>query len=47
VQVHCGHGQRAMTAASILEGEGVGGVTVTTGGPADVIAAVSGAESLR
>jgi len=47
VQVHCGHGQRAMTAASILEREGVGPVTVTTGGPADVTAAVSGGESLR
>ncbi len=47
VQVHCGHGQRAMTAASILESEGVGPVTVTTGGPADVAAAVSGNESLR
>jgi len=47
VQVHCGHGQRAMTAASLLEREGVDAITVTTGGPADVTAAVSGAESLR
>ena len=41
LQVHCGHGQRAMTAASLLEREGIGSVTVTTGGPAEV-AAVAG-----
>ena len=46
-QVHCGHGQRAMTAASLLEREGVDAITVTTGGPADVTAAVFGVESLR
>jgi glyoxylase-like metal-dependent hydrolase (beta-lactamase superfamily II)/rhodanese-related sulfurtransferase len=47
VQVHCGHGQRAMTAASLLEREGVDAITVTAGGPAEVAAAVSGVDSLR
>ncbi len=47
VQVHCGHGQRAMTAASLLEQEGVESLTVTTGGPAEVAAAVAGVDSSR
>jgi hydroxyacylglutathione hydrolase len=45
--VHCGHGQRAMTAASLLEQKGVESVTVTTGGPAEITAAVAGVGSSR
>jgi len=41
VQVHCGHGQRAMTAASLLEQRGVESVTVTTGGPSEIAAVVA------
>jgi len=41
-QVHCGHGQRAMTAASLLLRHGISGVTVTTGGPAEIGAALAG-----
>jgi len=47
VQVHCGHGQRAMTAASLLEQKGVESVTVTTGGPAEITAAIAGVGSSR
>jgi len=47
VQVHCGHGQRAMTAASILEQGDIESVTVTTGGPAEVAAAIAGVGSPR
>ncbi len=36
VQVHCGHGQRAMTAASLLERAGVEGITVCSGGPDEI-----------
>ncbi len=41
VQIHCGHGQRAMTAASLLEQSGVEELTVTTGGPKQVAAALA------
>lgn len=37
--VACGHGERAMTAASLLERAGHPGVTVLDGGPADYAAA--------
>jgi len=37
--VHCGHGQRAMTAASLLRRQGTDSIAVTTDGPS-VIAAV-------
>jgi hydroxyacylglutathione hydrolase len=37
--VACGHGERAMTAASLLERAGHTGVTVLNGGPADYAAA--------
>jgi len=47
VQVHCGHGQRAMTAASVLERNGVGVVAVTTGGPSEIAGAIAGAGILR
>lgn len=47
VQVQCGHGQRAMTAASLLEQAGVDAVTVTTGGPTDVATALAGDHSQR
>ncbi len=47
VQVQCGHGQRAMTAASLLEQAGVDAVTVTTGGPTDVATALAGDHSPR
>jgi len=47
LQVHCGHGQRAMTAASLLEQAGLDALTVTTGSPSDVSAAVAGAASPR
>ncbi|MEU1734197.1 MBL fold metallo-hydrolase [Streptosporangium sp. NPDC020145] len=39
VVVACGHGERAMTAASLLERAGHTGVTVLDGGPADYAAA--------
>ncbi|MEV6923914.1 rhodanese-like domain-containing protein [Dactylosporangium sp. NPDC051485] len=39
VVVACGHGERAMTAASVLERAGHTGVTVLDGGPADYAAA--------
>ncbi|MFV2073354.1 MAG: rhodanese-like domain-containing protein [Thermoanaerobaculales bacterium] len=42
VQIHCGHGQRAMTAASLLEQAGVEAPAVTTGGPRQVTAALAG-----
>ncbi len=47
VQVHCGHGQRAMTAASLLERAGVESVTVTTGGPHEIAAALAGVAHSR
>jgi len=37
--VMCGHGERAMSAASILAAEGRTDVSVLLGGPADVVAA--------
>jgi len=37
--VMCGHGERAMSAVSILEAQGRTDVTVLVGGPADVVAA--------
>jgi hydroxyacylglutathione hydrolase len=37
--VMCGHGERAMSAASILAAQGRGDVSVVVGGPADVVAA--------
>lgn len=37
--VACGHGERAMTAASVLERAGHSGLTVLDGGPADYAAA--------
>lgn len=39
VLVMCGHGERAMTAASLLESAGRTGVSVLAGGPEDVVAA--------
>ena len=42
VQLHCGHGQRAMSAASLLEQADVEVVAVTTGGPREVTAALAG-----
>ncbi|MEE8376492.1 MAG: MBL fold metallo-hydrolase [Acidimicrobiia bacterium] len=42
IQLHCGHGQRAMTAASLLEQAGVEALAVTTGGPREVTAALAG-----
>ncbi|MFI7642737.1 rhodanese-like domain-containing protein [Nonomuraea sp. NPDC049400] len=39
VVVACGHGERAMTAASLLERAGHAGLTVLDGGPADYAAA--------
>ncbi|MFV2040288.1 MAG: rhodanese-like domain-containing protein, partial [Acidimicrobiales bacterium] len=47
IQVHCGHGQRAMTAASLLEQAGLRDVTVTTGGPDDIKRAVAEAAAVR
>ena len=47
VQLHCGHGQRAMTAASLLEQAGVEAVAVTTGGPREVAAALAGGRPAR
>lgn len=35
----CGHGERAATAASVLEQAGLAGMAVLTGGPADWSAA--------
>ena len=37
--VMCGHGERAMTAASLLRREGRRGLAVLSGGPADWAAA--------
>ncbi len=37
--VHCGHGQRAMTAASLLHRQGAAGIGVTAAGHVDVSAA--------
>ena len=42
VQLHCGHGQRAMTAASLLEQAGGEALAVITGGPREVTAALAG-----
>ena len=39
VVVHCGHGERAMTAASLLQRRGHPDVAVLDGGPADLDAA--------
>lgn len=39
VTVMCGHGERAMSAASIIAAQGRGDVSVLVGGPADVAAA--------
>ena len=47
VQLHCGHGQRAMTAAGLLEQAGIEAVTVTTGGPREVAAALAGGHPAR
>ena len=47
VQIHCGHGQRAMTAASLLEHAGVEAVSVTTGGPSEVASALAEAHPTR
>ena len=47
VQLHCGHGQRAMTAASLLEHAGVEVVAVMTGGPREVAAALAGGRPTR
>ncbi|MCZ6456171.1 MAG: rhodanese-like domain-containing protein, partial [Actinobacteria bacterium] len=41
MQIHCGHGQRAMTAASLLEQAGVETPAVITGGPRQVTAALA------
>jgi rhodanese-related sulfurtransferase len=35
ITVMCGHGERAMSAASILEGRGVSNLRVVVGGPDD------------
>ena len=42
LQLHCGHGQRAMTAASLLEQVGVDTVAVTDGGWQEVTASLAG-----
>ena len=42
VQLHCGHGQRAMTAASLLEQAGVDTVAVIDGGWQEVTASLAG-----
>ena len=42
IQLHCGHGQRAMTAASLLEQAGLVDLAVTTGGPTEIAAALAG-----
>ena len=47
VQIHCGHGQRAMTAASLLERAGVEAVSVITGGPREVASALAEARPTR
>lgn len=39
--VHCGHGQRAMTAASLMAGRGLDGLTVTTDGVAAITRALA------
>jgi glyoxylase-like metal-dependent hydrolase (beta-lactamase superfamily II)/rhodanese-related sulfurtransferase len=39
--LHCGHGQRAMTAASLLRRRGVDAVSVTRAGPAAIAAALT------
>jgi len=39
VTVMCGHGERAMTAASLLAARGITGVSVAVGGPDDWAAA--------
>ncbi|MCH7582610.1 MAG: MBL fold metallo-hydrolase [Acidobacteria bacterium] len=44
IQLHCGHGQRAMTAASLLEQAGVEASAVVTGGPRQVTAALAGSQ---
>jgi len=44
IQLHCGHGQRAMTAASLLEQAGVEAPAVVTGGPRQVTAALAGSQ---
>ncbi len=41
IQIHCGHGQRAMTAASLLERAGVETPAVITGGSRQVTAALA------
>ena len=41
IQIHCGHGQRAMTAASLLERAGVEAPAVITGGSRQVTAALA------
>jgi len=40
VVVHCGHGRRAMTAASLSAGSGVVDLAVTDAGPADLTPAL-------
>lgn len=47
VVIHCGHGQRAMTAASLLEAAGRRRLTVTTGGPEDLVRAFCGSVAAR
>ena len=42
VQLHCGRGQRAMTAASLLEQASVGTLAVIDGGSQEVTAALAG-----
>ena len=41
IQLHCGHGQRAMSAASLLEQAGVETLAVITGGPREISAALA------
>lgn len=47
ILLHCGHGQRAMTAASLLEQAGGEALAVTTGGPREVTAALAGGHPSR
>ena len=47
ILLHCGHGQRAMTAASLLEQAGGEALAVITGGPREVTAALAGGRPPR
>ena len=40
--IHCGHGQRAMTAASVFRRQGIASIAVTTAGPQEIAAVRAG-----